>query len=41
MLAALIRKISIKHNGRFTIERNFDRKFKAVDGSCVKGTKKI
>lgn len=41
MLVALIRKISIKHNGEFTIEWNFDRKFKPVDGSYVKGAKKI
>ena len=41
MLVALIKKISIKHNGEFTIEWNFDRKFKAVDGSYVKGAKKI
>ena len=41
MLVALIRKISIKHNGEFTIEWNFDRKFKSVDGSYVKGAKKI
>ena len=41
MLVVLIRKISIKHNGEFTIEWNFDRKFKPVDGSYVKGAKKI
>ena len=41
MLVTLIRKISIKHSGEFTIEWNFDRKFKSVDGSYVKGAKKI
>lgn len=41
MLVTLIRKISIKHSGEFTIEWNFDRKLKPVDGSYVKGAKKI
>lgn len=41
MLVTLIRKISIKHSGEFTIEWKFDRKFKSVDGSYVKGAKKI
>ena len=41
MLVTLIRKISIKHSGEFTIEWNFDRKFKSVDGSYVKGAEKI
>lgn len=40
-LLTLIRKITIKHSGKFTIEWNFDRKFKPVDGSYVKGAKKI
>ncbi len=40
-LLTLIRKITIKHSGEFTIEWNFDRKFKPVDGSYVKGAKKI
>lgn len=41
MLTTLIKRISIKHSGEFTIEWNFDRKFRTVDGSYEKGAKKI
>ncbi len=40
-LTTLIKRISIKHSGEFTIEWNFDRKFRTVDGSYEKGAKKI
>lgn len=40
LLTALIRKITISHNGDFTIEWNFDRESFRTDGKYMRGAKK-